>query len=195
MVYQRTIRHRLAKLVAEQTSTRSGRREVTQSQPCPVCGSIHYEEDRIGAIITGWSPCRVQYYVQASADRARIAYRDGQPFHKAYQAHRSRVPWLRGSSEGTDFEEFTTRLLSTEWSNLASRQIWEELNLRDSSFKKWITGRKEAALHASLKNMENRQLLRYKSGSQNPSSGTGKNREVEEKKAGSLQKVKSVIDY
>jgi len=195
MVYQRTIRQRLAKLVTEQTSHRSGRREVTHSEPCPVCGSIHYEEDRIGAIITGWSPCRVCYYVQASADRARIAYRDGQPFHQAYQAHRSRVPWLRGSSESTDFEEFTTRLLSTEWKTLAFGPIWEELNLRDSSFKKWIIGRQEAASHASLKNMENRQLLRYKSRSQSPALSTGKKHEVEEKKARSLQNVKSLVDY
>jgi len=195
MVYQRTIRQRLAKLVTEQTSTWTGRREVTKSKPCELCGSIHHEEDRIGAIITGWSPCRVRYYVEASADRARIAYRDGQPFYAAYQEHRSRVPWLRGPSEGTDFEEFTTRLLSTEWTSMATRQIWEELNLKDSSFKKWIIGRKEAANHASIRNVENRQLLRYKSRSQSPALGSSKDRKVEEKKKRGLQTVKSIVKY
>jgi len=195
MVYQRTIRQRLAKLVTEQTSIRSGRREITQSKPCELCRAIHYEEDRLGAIITGWSPCRVRYYVQASADRARIDYRDGQQFYKAYQAHRSRVPWLRGPSEGTNFEEFTERLLSTEWTSLATRSIWEELNLKDSSFKKWITGSKEAAMHANITNMENRQLLRHKPRSQSPALSSGKKREVEEKKARSLQNVKSLVDY
>jgi len=195
MEYQRTIRARLAKLVADQTSNRSGRREVTQSQPCTVCGSIHYEEDRIGAIITGWGPCRVRYYVEASADRARIAYRDGSTFQQAYQSHRSRVPWLRGSTEGSDFEEFTTRLLSTEWQTMAFGSLWKELNLGDVGLKKWIAGSKERAMHASIRNMENRNLLRHKAGSQSTASGSSKIGEVEEEKAGSLQKVKSLVDY